>query len=41
MDYLSSSSDTQQSNTLERERNKNLTDLYTQMWVEIDQSEKR
>ena len=32
---------TQQSNTSERERNRNLTDLYTQMWIEIGQSEKR
>ena len=39
--YLSFSSDTQQSNTSERERNRNLTDLYTQMWIEIGQSEKR
>ncbi len=40
-DYLSFSSDTQQSNTSERERNRHLTDLYTQMWIEIGQSEKR
>ena len=40
MDYLSFSSDTQQSSTSERERNRNLTDLYTQMWIEIGQSEK-
>ena len=38
---ISFSSDTQQSNTSERERNRNLTDLYTQMWIEIGQSEKR
>ncbi len=25
-------------NTSERERNRNLTDLYTQMWIEIGQS---
>ena len=41
MDYLSFSSDTQQSNASEREQNGNLTDLYTQMWIEIGQSEKR
>ncbi len=38
--YLSFSSDTQQSNTSGRERKGNLTDLYTQMWIEIGQSEK-
>ncbi len=35
MDYLSFSSNTEQSNTSERERNRNLTDLYTQMWIKI------
>ncbi len=40
MDYLSFSSDTQQSYTSEKERNRNQTDLHTQMWIEIGQSEK-
>ncbi len=30
----------QQSYASERERNRNLTDLHNQMWVEIGQSEK-
>ncbi len=40
MDYVSFSSDTQQIDSSERERNKNLTNYYTQMWIEIGKSEK-
>ncbi len=41
MDNLSFLTDNQQSNTLERERNKNLTNYDTQMWIEKGQLENR